>query len=202
MPDAAHHHRAPSLGELHQELEQEQEAQVNRLLHMIRQQHNQLRGLPAADGGLSTAIDDSTPNSETSFTFSSHPPPTAPNPSLRSPAIGLSRQASRRSRASSRGTGSPAQRPTSAGYVEISEHGFALPAPRDEAAFYQAETQMLTRENQMLKKRIRELERQVTERDSTPPASAGSPLARVASGESVPAPPAPKDFDKSPYSTQ
>lgn len=28
---------------------------------------------------------------------------------------------------------------------------------RDESAFYQAETQMLTRENQMLKHRIREL---------------------------------------------
>lgn len=36
-------------------------------------------------------------------------------------------------------------------------------ALRDESAFYQAETQMLTRENQMLKLRIRELERQISE---------------------------------------
>ncbi|TKA47802.1 hypothetical protein B0A55_13180, partial [Friedmanniomyces simplex] len=34
---------------------------------------------------------------------------------------------------------------------------------RDESAFYQAETQTLTRENQMLKARIRELERQITD---------------------------------------
>lgn len=34
---------------------------------------------------------------------------------------------------------------------------------RDESAFYQAETQMMVRENQMLRQRIRELERQVTD---------------------------------------
>jgi len=36
-------------------------------------------------------------------------------------------------------------------------------AGRDESAFYQAETQMMIRENQMLRMRIRELERQVSE---------------------------------------
>jgi hypothetical protein len=36
-------------------------------------------------------------------------------------------------------------------------------AGRDESAFYQAETQMMIRENQMLRQRIRELERQVSE---------------------------------------
>jgi len=34
---------------------------------------------------------------------------------------------------------------------------------RDESAFYQAETQMLIRENQMLKHRIRDLEKQLSE---------------------------------------
>jgi hypothetical protein len=34
---------------------------------------------------------------------------------------------------------------------------------RDESAFYQAETQMMVRENQMLRQRIRELERQVAD---------------------------------------
>jgi cell division septum initiation protein DivIVA len=34
---------------------------------------------------------------------------------------------------------------------------------RDESAFYQAETQMLVRENQMLRHRVRELERQLSE---------------------------------------
>lgn len=39
---------------------------------------------------------------------------------------------------------------------------------RDESAFYQAETQMLTRENQMLRHRIRDLERQLSELGSGP----------------------------------
>lgn len=46
--------------------------------------------------------------------------------------------------------------------VEGGAEAWTLP-PRDESAFYQAETQMLTRENQMLRMRIRELERQVNE---------------------------------------
>jgi hypothetical protein len=41
-PTQAQHRRQPSLGELHQELENEQEAQVNRLLHMIRLQQDEL----------------------------------------------------------------------------------------------------------------------------------------------------------------
>lgn len=36
------HRRQPSLGEIHQTLENEQEAQVNRLLHMIRIQQDQI----------------------------------------------------------------------------------------------------------------------------------------------------------------
>lgn len=43
-----------------------------------------------------------------------------------------------------------------------------LPGPtRDESAFYQAETQNLTRENQLLKQRIRELERQISDMNPT-----------------------------------
>jgi uncharacterized protein YigA (DUF484 family) len=38
---------------------------------------------------------------------------------------------------------------------------------RDESAFYQAETQMLTRENQMLRHRIKELEKQLSELSGT-----------------------------------
>ncbi|ATY59364.1 L-2-hydroxyglutarate dehydrogenase [Cordyceps militaris] len=45
------HHRAPSLGELHQELEAEQEAHVNRLLQMIRQQQLELQRLQASNSG-------------------------------------------------------------------------------------------------------------------------------------------------------
>ncbi|MCJ1431623.1 hypothetical protein MMC27_000978 [Xylographa pallens] len=160
-----HHQRAPSLGELHQELEQEQEAQVNRLLQMIRQQQIQLQQMQQAGYTPSTstaAVDDSTPTSERSFSFP-NVPPTLPmsvtNPRPRSPiprsSFELSRQSSRRSRTSSR---SPSIRPLSAG---LHPHGdewlLAGGGSRDESAFYQAETQTLTRENQMLRMRIREL---------------------------------------------
>ncbi|MCJ1305704.1 hypothetical protein MMC08_008520, partial [Hypocenomyce scalaris] len=174
-----HHQRAPSLGEIHQELEQEQEAQVNRLLQMIRQQQAQLQQIQQSAGftpSTSTAaVDDSTPTSERSFSFP-NVPPTQPmsvtNPRPRSPAprasFDLSRQSSRRSRTSSR-TGSPALRPESAG---LQTHGDewllsgGSQGSRDESAFFQAETQTLTRENQMLRLRIRELERQVSEINS------------------------------------
>lgn len=68
----------------------------------------------------------------------------------------LSRNSSyRQSRNSSR-TGSPALRPTSH-HSESGEWLLGSSNSRDESAFYQAETQNLTRENQMLKMRIREL---------------------------------------------
>lgn len=63
-----------------------------------------------------------------------------------------------RSRGSSH-AGSPALRPLSGGLAshESSEWLPGAAIGRDESAFYQAETQNLTRENQMLKLRIREL---------------------------------------------
>ncbi|KAL8853816.1 MAG: hypothetical protein Q9221_001287 [Calogaya cf. arnoldii] len=179
------HHRAPSLGELHQELEQEQEAQVNRLLEMIRQQQQQLQQMqqnvnytPATS---TAAIDNSTPTSERSFTFPTVPasaPISISNPRPRSPAprgsYELSRQSSRQSRTPSR-TGSPALRPTSAGLQAQGEDWMlsgGSQSSRDDVAYYQAETQMLTRENQMLKIRIRDLERQLNDGSS---ATANSP---------------------------
>ncbi|KAH0548438.1 hypothetical protein GP486_007948, partial [Trichoglossum hirsutum] len=154
----SYHHRQPSLGEIHQELEQEQEAQV-----MIRQQQQQLQQAQQASGLLPSnpghsAVDDSTPTSERSFSF---PRPRSPTSQSQSRAsVDLSRQSSRRSRTSSRGTSSPSLLPLSAGlgiHGDGSEHGWVLGGSRDESAFYQAETQMLTRENQMLRQRIREL---------------------------------------------
>lgn len=158
-----HHQRQPSLGELHQELENEQEAQVNRLLHMIRLQQDQLVAIqrPA----------EQSPASSENTTFPT-PPSTLPTPastavteqsSPRSASIphfnrpsSLSRQSS--ARLSSRGN-SPALRPQRAesGSLGPLTEDFLLGGTRDESAFYQAETQMLTRENQMLKLRIREL---------------------------------------------
>ena len=49
-------------------------------------------------------------------------------------------------------------------------------AQRDEGAFYQAETSMLTRENQMLKLRIRELERQISDMGGAAARESHSPI--------------------------
>lgn len=68
-----------------------------------------------------------------------------------------SRQSSYRSRAVS-GTRSPALRPTSAGLQSQGEVWSGERLTRlDDSAYYQAETQNLTRENQMLRRRITDL---------------------------------------------
>ena len=140
---------------------------------MIRQQQAQLQQMQQMQQSAgftpstsTAAVDDSTPTSERSFSFPPVPP-TLPvsviNPRPRSPvpraSLDLSRQSSRRSRASSR-TGSPSIRPESVGFQAHGDE-WLLSGPsqsiRDESAFFQAETQTLTRENQMLRLRIREL---------------------------------------------
>lgn len=135
---------------------------------MIRQQQMQLQQMQQAAGYTpstsAAAVDDSTPTSERSFSFP-NVPPTQPmsvtNPRPRSPiprsSFELSRQSSRRSITSSR-TNSPSLRPLSAGlHLQSDEWLLGSSGSRDESAFYQAETQTLTRENQMLRMRIREL---------------------------------------------
>ncbi|KAI3398026.1 hypothetical protein diail_10003, partial [Diaporthe ilicicola] len=166
-----HHNRAPSLGELHQELEAEQEAQVNRLLSQIRHQQAQILQLQSHQNQSSSAIaGDESPGVTTPAagaqpipTYSnltSAPPNVSASGSLpRSPvfprsSFDLARNDLRhRSRTPSRGA-SPRLRSTS--ISQDSGEPFAL-GGRDESAFYQAETQMLTRENQMLRHRIRDL---------------------------------------------
>jgi hypothetical protein len=168
LPHSPHHERTPSLGELHQELEYEQEGQVNRLLNMIRQQQAQISVLQSGQQqqpSTSAVVDDSTPTSERSLSLPNHHVPLQATggiaqPRARSPYGTMSRQSSMadRSRGSSH-TGSPALRPLSGGLAPHESNEW-LPGSamgRDEGAFYQAETQMLTRENQMLKLRIREL---------------------------------------------
>lgn len=140
---------------------------------MIRQQQAQIDTLTAGQQQPSnSAVDDGTPTSERSMSLSrsqsqaahAHAPsstmsplPSAAQPRSRSP-FNISRQSSfaDRSRGGSH-AGSPALRPFPGAPHEAHE---MLPSPatgRDESAFYQAETQNLTRENQMLKLRIREL---------------------------------------------
>jgi hypothetical protein len=139
---------------------------------MIRQQQTQINTLQANQPQPSTsAVDDSTPTSERSMSIShsAHPSqavisplPMAPQPRSHSPfGLGsISRQSSfaDRSRGGSH-TGSPALRPMSGqgGFHDYNEMLPGSATGRDESAFYQAETQNLTRENQMLKLRIREL---------------------------------------------
>ena len=147
----------------------------------LQQMQHQSSSNTAIESG--DPIDDSTPTSERSFSFpnvpgpapisvaTSHPrspgalPLSITNPRTRSPAprgsFDLSRRSSRRSRTPSH-AGSPALRPLSAGVHPHGGDEWLLSGggnhgSRDESAFYQAETQMLTRENQMLRLRIREL---------------------------------------------
>ncbi|KAI7155273.1 hypothetical protein KC349_g7117 [Hortaea werneckii] len=142
-PASSPHHRHPSLGELHQELENEQEAQVNRLLHMIRLQQDQLAAFqqrqqsPFASTSTSTS---QTSSREPCSSQPSHPEPTIGHGAVSSPP--------------------PPAFPPVSGTDNLF---WATSTMRDETAFYQAETQTLTRENRMLKCRVRELERQVAE---------------------------------------
>lgn len=169
--DPFHHDRPPSLGELHSTLEQEQEAQVNRLLHQIRAQQEQLAALQAParqdQSHDLTRLGMSSPPSS-SAVATEHPSPRAlANTGVFNRPQSLSRQSSRLSSTSSYAT-SPALRPVSGNgpLGPLTEDYFL--GGRDESAFYKAETQNLTRENQMLKTRIRELERQVQDMPVAP----------------------------------
>jgi len=133
---------------------------------MIRPQQQHLQQLQSGGGqnqGTPPAIDESTPTSERSMSFSNANLQQSLTSTPRSPSTALHPRSSfdlaradlqqRRSRTPSR-TASPRLRSTS-----ISGEGgeaWSL-GGRDESAFYQAETQMLIRENQMLRQRIREL---------------------------------------------
>ncbi|KAK5044527.1 hypothetical protein LTR84_010738 [Exophiala bonariae] len=182
--DPHHHQRQPSLGDVHNALEQEQEAQVNRMLQMIREQQLQLDAVrtqseqsrrPSQQGSSTisnnTAIlDDLTPASERSLSFPSiHPAIPAGSP--------VPRRVSH-----THGHSSASRSPLLRGLADSAESRnsefISPPSPietigrrnsiRDESAFYQAETANLTRENQMLRLRIRDLEKQVSEMSSAP----------------------------------
>jgi hypothetical protein len=142
---------------------------------MIRQQQATIQALQSQNAANSnpsaSAIDDSTPTSERSVSLNQATVPLAPAqaippaatsaPRPRSPLVprSLSRHSSHRSGRSSHDA-SPSLHPA-AGYSNLPIEGpevlLGSSAVRDESAFYQAETQNLTRENQMLKLRIREL---------------------------------------------
>jgi hypothetical protein len=171
-PHHPHHDRTPSLGELHQELESEQEFQVNRLLAEIRrlqeqvQRHQQQqtsqsstaasgedesadRGAPIIPGGGGGAA--------TASPLPMHP---SSGSLPRSPGFPRSSFDRHRSRTPSRNA-SPRHRATSIS-ADMGGEPFFLgggggAAGRDESTYYQAESQALIRENQLLRQRIREL---------------------------------------------
>ncbi|KAL2189791.1 hypothetical protein L209DRAFT_139114 [Thermothelomyces heterothallicus CBS 203.75] len=168
------HNRAPSLGELHQELENEQEFQVNRLLAQIRQLQERMsrreiqrqqQQNPSAVSGDDQSSERSVPVSVPNMAASPQPSHPTSGSLPRSPifprsSFDMARADLRhRSRTPSRNA-SPRLR--SASISADSGEPWAL-AGRDESAFYQAESQMLVRENQMLRHRIREMERQLAE---------------------------------------
>jgi len=181
--------RAPSIGEVHQQMEQEQEAQVNRLLLQIHQQQMQIDALkrqsPNADTstGSSTAISDdiSSQVSTPLITPTSNPiraPPTPERahssgsastttastmPAARgSPSLGALSRPPRSSSPMSFSLNKTGSSRTSSRPASPSVRSIQLsgaPGP-DEAKYWQAEAGNLERENAILKARIMELERQ------------------------------------------
>jgi hypothetical protein len=128
---------------------------------MIRHQEDVLHQLQSQHPQNSSAIDDSSPSSVANSRSE-----TPVMPSVLSIRTGHPGSLPHQHGASQRNSPSL----SAAGEDHASAASFHLPSPvmaihRDEHAFYQAETQTLTRENQMLRHRIRELERQLT--DST-----------------------------------
>lgn len=112
-------------------------------------------GLPMPSGSFSQA--GSTPQSGLpmpSGSFSQSPRQSHPRSSFDMARADLHRRSRTPSRGASQGA-SPRLRAASISAVDLGE-GSTL-SGRDESAFYQAETQMLVRENQMLKHRVREL---------------------------------------------
>ena len=135
----------------------------NRLLQMIRAQQDQINTLQgphqASDAAnTSSAIDEApSPHRENLppqplRSVSSSSVNQTPRSPLQRPS--MSRNSSRGIPPLDSNTSSPSLRPISS---NIGHDEWSMGGTRDDSAFYQAETQTLQRENQMLKHRIREL---------------------------------------------
>ncbi|EPS45304.1 hypothetical protein H072_686 [Dactylellina haptotyla CBS 200.50] len=202
------HHRPSNVAELHQELEREQEGVVNRLLGQITRVAQNVAAthpgtspddIAAAAVPLSASPQQPAPINS----HHAHPPSVTDMPSSFSPAIGRSRSPapgghhqyghhhntshsrhnslSTRSRTSSR-TSSPLLLPVgmeSSVWPHTANDPFLM-GGRDEVAFYKAETDMLLRENEMLKRRIKELEDKTTGKSDSAPSGSASASGSVA----------------------
>jgi hypothetical protein len=179
QPDPSYPQRLPrqpgdaqAFAELHQELEVEQEAQVNRLLQMIR-----LQSLQAANANEDATSTSATIDSGSVRTDRPRSPASASAVSRRS-SNRFSRDGSLpfRHRSLSRGSSTHLSSPgmTPGGADSVSEASVGIGSSYSDAGYYAAESQMLKRENEMLKRRIRELERTCAELSAKASASAGS----------------------------
>ncbi|KAI7968568.1 hypothetical protein EIK77_006587 [Talaromyces pinophilus] len=178
-----HHQRAPSLGELHQELEQEQEAQV-----------------PS-----SAVVDDNnnsnlTPSSERSHNqFPILPPLPTPGISRSSTVHSHSHSpfSTRRGSRGSETAAPPYPQPFSAAATpgdsvfdlnDLVDRDATTAARRsslDDSAYYQAQVDSLNRDNRMLRARIRVLERQIAELSASSSSAGGAGGGAVANTETA-----------------
>jgi len=152
----------------------------NRLLGMIRRQQAQIEQLQSQQPSSSMAIDDSNPPSDVSRSHTPNHSQSARRQQSMSQALGASAGQSHSPSPSLRAQHFPHHINTDFGLTRGNSGSEEFPSLaqtssavsttslRDESAFYQAETQSLTRENQMLKLRIRELERQIHEQSGHP----------------------------------
>ncbi|KAJ5394601.1 uncharacterized protein N7487_012242 [Penicillium crustosum] len=172
-----HHQRAPSLGELHQELEQEQEAQVPA---------SPIASIPTAtESAINRCHRRHNPGIGTVGFL---PPGPAAPPAGNRLSISSSFSNRRNSRPSSQAT-SPNLRPLDSRGPEGVEpfpglrDSLSRRGSRDESAFYQAEASSLARENVLLRQRIRELERQIGGLTTSQSASSATTTSGIASGQ-------------------
>lgn len=131
---------------------------------MIRSQQAQLQQLQQQNGNqqqnhqsATAIIDDTTPASEQS---SSVFRPIITQATIPSSRLSISSLSNRRSSRPASQTASPSLQPQATDSMEVFpalREGLSRRASRDESAFYQTEAVMLTRENQMLRQRVREL---------------------------------------------
>lgn len=133
---------------------------------MIRSQQAQLQQLQQQNQQQNpqsgtAIIDDTTPSSERSTSFF---PPIPPQATASSSRLSISSLSNRRSSRPPSQTASPSLQPQDPSRASDSTEAFpalresiSRRASRDESAYYQAEAAMLSRENQMLRQRIREL---------------------------------------------
>ncbi|KAK5202333.1 hypothetical protein LTR41_011922, partial [Exophiala xenobiotica] len=168
------HQRSLSLIEIHEELEQEQEAQVNRMVRMIRSQQlhlDQIRMQYNSGSGQNsqrtcpTAVPDDLPETEACDIPQSNVIPSQLGSSPSKP----SRRTSAYDTCANDSAPSPLLSHRNSRLKRGATH-WSSRSIDDEIAFYEAEAVWLARENQMLRMRVRNLEKRIADME---PAATG-----------------------------